>query len=406
MKIIKLLAIAASLLLVRFASAQETFKVGVAQPEHAVITVTPAIPADSIVAAGTKLNVKIDVTDPAWAVDCGYISVKMGRWARNTEFMSKEFSFEVTADVTVNASIISASRLSGIKVINDVVFAKPGKKALKYDVFMPENISKPLPGVIIIHGGGWNSNCEDVMRGLGRAIAQSGRYIAFSIDYRWIAGYDGDENPTKLNNILEDVYGAILFIQEHAAEYGLDPTQLAVTGDSAGGQLSAQAAVMVEKVGNGGFGVKEGVYEFLPTYIPKGMDINAARESLKAIKAAAPSYGVFALETTKNYIKEESDEAINANLPTYSVPSIKVREIPFWLTRGSSDFLIKLEEVKTFQDALAAAGQRVEYVEVPEASHAFFDWKCDQRTQATWDKFGVPYTEQMVQFYDSVFYKK
>ena len=41
---------------------------------------------------------------------------------------------------------------------------------------------------------------------------------------------------------------------------------------------------------------------------------------------------------------------------------------------------------------------------VDGASHAFFDWKPDQRTKDTFAKYGVPYAAKMRQFFDEVFY--
>ncbi len=54
-------------------------------------------------------------------------------------------------------------------------------------------------------------------------------------------------------------------------------------------------------------------------------------------------------------------------------------------------------------DALVKAGQRVEYVQVGGASHAFFDWKPDEATKATFKKYGVYQCRQMELFFDSVF---
>ena len=102
----------------------------------------------------------------------------------------------------------------GYRTIQDVVYAKPGVKPLKYDVFIP-NGAKNLPGVIIIHGGGWSSNTEDIMRGLARELINDGKYVVCSIDYRWINKGDGDETPVTMANLIEDCYGAILHIQEH-----------------------------------------------------------------------------------------------------------------------------------------------------------------------------------------------
>ena len=129
----------------------------------------------------------------------------------------------------------------------------------------------------------------------------------------------------------------LLVIKNTLTPKVLDSTaRLAVTGDSAGGHLSASMATMIERVGDGGWGVKPGVYEYLPTYMPKGMTAKEAQKNLLAIKAA---------------------------------------------------------------------GHKAELVIVEDASHAFFDWKPDQRTKDTFAKYGVPYAADMMRFFDEVFYK-
>ena len=66
--------------------------------------------------------------------------------------------------------------------------------------------------------------------------------------------------------------------------------------------------------------------------------------------------------------------------------------------------LIGNEAVQSYADALKAAGQTVEYVQVEGAGHAFFDWKPDARTKATFKQYGVPYAAKMKEFFDAVFY--
>ena len=50
----------------------------------------------------------------------------------------------------------------------------PCVKKLKYDVYSPVG-AKKLPIVVIIHGGGWSSNTEEVMRGLSRDLVSGGK---------------------------------------------------------------------------------------------------------------------------------------------------------------------------------------------------------------------------------------
>lgn len=405
--LIKSLAVLAGAAICTGAMAQDTFKVKVDQPAHGKVTVTPAVPEDGVVKAGTVLNVKVEVTDEGWVFDSGYyLSMSDGMFYPTfKEVMTPEFQVTVNGDImSLGASIMEAERLEGHRVIQDVVYAKPGVKPLKYDVFIPDG-AKNLPGIVIIHGGGWSSNTEDIMRGLARELIKGGKYVVASIDYRWIGQRDGDEKPNTMNQLIEDCYGAILHIQEHAKKYGMDPTRLAVTGDSAGGHLSACMANLIERVGDGGWGKKPGVYEFLPTYLPKGMNAKKAQKSLMAIQAAAPSYGVFDRANLVRFASDLDEKGQKAIAPDDNIPSLNVRAIPQYLVLGTLDRTVKREPIEKYVEHLRAAGHNAELVIIEGASHAFFDWKPDQRTKDTFARYGVPYAADMMRFFDEVFYK-
>lgn len=379
------------------------FTVRVGEISNGRIETTPAVSSEGTVfQKGDVIRVK---TIPAagYSFDSGYSS-RNGGFAFYTEYSTPEFEITVGSDLYIGASFVESSRIEGIRTIQNIVYAQPGKKALKYDAFIPDGAAG-LPGIVIIHGGGWMMNDEEVMRGLARELARGGRYCVFSIDYRFQNNRDGDEVPTHMQDIMGDCYGAILHIQEHCAEYGLDPTRLGLTGDSAGGHLAAAIANDIEKVGDGGFGVRAGVYEVLPTYMPKGMTAAQAREKLLAIKATAPSYGIFSVEGIRRFFNDlGTDEEGEALAPLNNIPDAAKRAIPTWLIRGASDTLISDESVREYYDALVAAGQEAYYVYVAGAEHAFYDWKPDAKTKATFDRFGAPYAAAMKSFFDTIFY--
>lgn len=379
------------------------FKVTIGECTHGRVEVTPAIPAEGKeFPKGATLKIKA-IPDPGYAFECGYKAMG-GGFAFYTEYPAAEFEVTVDGACSVGASFVEPSRLQGYKCIQDIVYAKPGVKTLKYDAFIPDG-AKKLPGIVIIHGGGWQMNCEDVMKGLARELVKDGKYVVFSIDYRWNGTRDGDSEPNTMVDIIEDCYGAILHIQEHAAEYGLDPKRLAVTGDSAGGHLCASVATMIERVGDGGFGQKPGVYQYLPTYMPKGMSVKKARKSLKAIKAVAPNYGIFSVSGIERFVRNLPEEGKKAVAPIDNIPSPKSRKIPHWINRGTEDTLISDESTMEYYNALKAAGQEVYYVKVPGAAHAYYDWKPDSATKETFIKYGEPYARQMEDFFNTVFYK-
>ena len=391
-------------------AAKSTFTVTVDKVENGSITIDPPLPEDGKVPAGAVLTIKT-APAPGYALDSGYYA-QPGRSApMYYETVTPEFKVKVDHNWKVGASFIETKALEGFTLTPDVVYAQPGVKKLKYDVFSPKG-ARNLPCIVIIHGGGWSVNCEDVMRGLARELVRGGRYVVMSIDYRWIGTHDGDAVPNTMANIIEDVYGALAHIQQHAREYGGDPSRIAVTGDSAGGHLSAAAIDLVDHIGDGGFGVKPGVYEFKPTYLPPSKSVAQVRQDLtQAIKAAAPSYGVFGSAAlsrfaTGNGGPPDAQAATKAIAPLDNIPNIQQRAAPHYLLRGTRDMLIQNPEVQAYADALKAAGQRVEYVQVEGASHAFFDWKPDTQTKQTFVKYGIPYAAKMEEFFDTIFYPK
>ncbi len=388
-------------------NAQKTFSVTVDEVKNGTIKIDPAIPDNGQVAEGTVLTISAK-PDKNYALDAVYYSVK-GMWGdMYHESMASPYKVVINQDTKMGASFIEKDEVDHLVVTQNVPYAKPGVKQLKYDVFAPEG-AKNLPCIIIIHGGGWIWNTEDIMRGMARELTKDGKYVVFSIDYRWAGKSDGDEVGNTMADIIGDVFGAIAHIMEHAADYGGDPTRIAVTGDSAGGHLSAVAGTMPNKIGDGGFGETEGVFEFMPSYIPKNKTVDQVRaEMMAAIKAAAPSYGVFGSDILNHYSEDPkaNDTWKEAIAPLSNIPNAEERAIPHYLARGTKDGLITDEAVKRYVDALVDAGQRVEYVQVGGAGHAFFDWKPDDRTKATFKKYGVYYINEMEAFFDSVFYPK
>ncbi|MGN7513543.1 MAG: alpha/beta hydrolase [Allomuricauda sp.] len=384
---------------------QDNFKVTLVSPENGSYTVSPEIPEDGMVSSGTELTVQANPSE-GFSLDAIYYTYKGGMWGTTSvENFTSTMKITVDRDMSIGATFVEDGLVSNLNVTRDVVYAKPGVKPLKYDVYSPKG-AENLPFAIIVHGGGWSSNNEDIMRGLARELAKGDQYVVVSIDYRWVNQLDGDEEPNAMHELIEDVFGAIAHIQEHAAEYGGDPTKIAITGDSAGGHLSASAAILSPMIGDGGFGKANDVYEFMPSYMPNGKTVEAVnKEITEAIKVVAPSYGPFSAEDFKQFMPQQAGkEYFDAVSPATHVPNVADRAIPHFIVRGTQDPLISNEVVQPYVEDLKKNGQTVEYIQVEGAGHAFFDWKPDAQTRATFAKFGVPYAAEMKSFFNSVLY--
>lgn len=382
-----------------------SFTVTLVPPAHGKVQLTPPLPADGKYPAGTVVTVTA-TPDSGYALDSTWYSVA-GRFGQMYhESMTSGFKVTVDQDKRIGASFIEEAAVEHLTAKYDIVYATPGVKPLKYDVYMPKGATN-LPMIVIVHGGGWTANDEDIMRGLARELTRGGRFVVASIDYRWGGKADGDATENTMADLIGDVFGGIAHIAEHAAEYGGDPTRIGVTGDSAGGHLSAAAALMPNMIGSGGFGKTPGVFEFMPSYLPKGKTAEQVRDELsRSIKAAAPSYGVFGAARLNPYSEAHTEDQAwkDAIAPLSHIPKASERPVPQFLTRGTQDRLIPDDGVKAFVEALVEAGQRVEYIQVGGAGHAFFDWKPDENTKATFRKYGVYYAASMRDFFESVLY--
>jgi acetyl esterase len=105
-------------------------------------------------------------------------------------------------------------------------------------IYTPDNpTGEALPLVVLFHGGGFIAGSPDSHDGGTRELCAQAGAIVVSVDYRLAPEH-------KFPVAAEDCHAALLWATEHATELGGDATRLAITGDSAGGNLAAAVALM------------------------------------------------------------------------------------------------------------------------------------------------------------------
>ena len=95
----------------------------------------------------------------------------------------------------------------------------------------------PFPVTMMFHGGGWVIGDLDTADGQSRYVCRDTPCVVVSVDYRLAPDH-------RFPAAAEDCYDATKWVYDHADELNVDPTRLAVSGDSAGGNLAAVVALM------------------------------------------------------------------------------------------------------------------------------------------------------------------
>lgn len=96
----------------------------------------------------------------------------------------------------------------------------------------PVGAEEPLPIVLHYHGGGYMAGDLDSHDGIARWYCRHADAIVVAVDYRLAPEH-------RFPAAVEDAYAALRWAAEHALDIGAEGERVAVTGDSAGGNLSA-----------------------------------------------------------------------------------------------------------------------------------------------------------------------
>lgn len=279
----------------------------------------------------------------------------------------------------------------GVKAWRDVTYqVNPGYRPQIVDIYVPAG-KGPHPLVLYIHGGGWmgghtrQSGAFDNFPKMLAAFAAEGFTVA-SVEYR----LSGEATfPAQ----AKDVFAALRFLRQNAAQYHIDPTRVGVFGGSAGGHLAALTGLACT---NG--------------KIDATLDPASANDT--CVQATAAWYGIHDFATMPRITQKDSAEqrllgckdgicpaeAIRAASP---VSYVDVKDAPVLLLHGVDDKVVPVGQSQQLEAALKAAGVPVSATYYPGIDHSFMGATPDdtRRTSlkamnATFDffhdKLGVP----------------
>jgi acetyl esterase/lipase len=245
-----------------------------------------------------------------------------------------------------------------VRVDRDIRFSEYGGRGL-LDVYRPawRDVTN-APVLLQVHGGGWMIGRKDQQGVPLMQLMAAHGWVCVAINYRLAPR---DHFPAQ----VIDVKRALAWIRDHIADYGGDPDYVAITGGSAGGHLTALAALTAGD----------------PAYQPGFEDADTG------VAVAAPHYGVYDIAGATGLRSaqrlrdeffapkvmgrtwEEDPEAFEAGSP---ILRLHPDAPDFFVVHGAQDSLVDVEQARLFVERLGAISNRtVAYAELPGTQHAF-----------------------------------
>ena len=212
------------------------------------------------------------------------------------------------------------------------------------------------PVLLQVPGGGW---------AIGMRRPQAYPLMSLMAERGWVCvsiAYRVSPRHTWPAHIV-DVKRALAWVKENIAEYGGDPDFVAISGGSAGGHLTALAALTPNE----------------PEWQPGFEDADTS------VAAAVPIYGRYDwfsdegagrpefISVLQRYIvKKRFTEHRQDYLDASPITKVRPDAPPFFVLHGTDDSIIPVQEGRAFAEALEQKSDSpVVYAEIPHAQHAF-----------------------------------
>ncbi|HCP83206.1 MAG TPA: hypothetical protein DIT88_02290, partial [Planctomycetaceae bacterium] len=132
-------------------------------------------------------------------------------------------------EIGLKQSSLELQNYKSVIADEEITYAQYGDRSLQLDLYSPANVDSPVPGVIVVHGGGWHSGTRQKFARIAEELAYRG-FVAATISYRL-----ADEAAFPAG--IQDCNAATRWMRANAKRLMVDPERIAAIGGSAGGHL-------------------------------------------------------------------------------------------------------------------------------------------------------------------------
>lgn len=212
---------------------------------------------------------------------------------------------------------------------------------VRIHVFKPRDwqASDRRPGFIWFFGGGWTHGTPSNAAGWCKWAADLG-YVGIAPDYRVQERF----GTSPLESVA-DARLALHWVEEHAAELGIDPQRIVVGGGSAGGHVALWTAIKHSPPGS----TEAEAPQFRPIAL---MLLSAVSDTTKEKGYAPQRFGA-------NTLALSAVDQLDPTMP------------PVIAFHGDADKTVPQAQTLALRDKLLATGNVCEFVNVPGGDHNF-----------------------------------
>ena len=224
------------------------------------------------------------------------------------------------------------------------VFKKVGDVELRLHVVKPKDwkASDKRACWVTFFGGGWTSGTPARSITYAKWAAKNG-LVGVAPDYRTRNRFN-----TQPEDCVADGRAAVRWIQDHAAELGVDPAKIVVQGSSAGGHVAAWTAIPDPVT-------PETASDLVPNPAPMGLIL-----LWPVTDTGTNGYG-----GPKRFGNDEAranNLSVTGRMPAKMPPTLAFH--------GTADKTVKFENSQAFTDKMKANGNLCELIVFPDAPHS------------------------------------
>ena len=241
---------------------------------------------------------------------------------------------------------------ANLRIVRDLIYASYGERQLRLDLYLPpQKSNRPIPGIVVVRGGGWRQGDKEAFAFIAGFLAKSG-FAAVCIEYR-------ASGEARFPAAVHDTKAAVRWLRANASRYGVDPQAIGAIGCSAGGHLVALLGTSHYEKELEGVGGNPG-----------------ASSRVQAVVAMAPVTDLLTASSDRAveaFIGQPLTEQAEKWKAASPVVYVNQESAPILLIHSRTDKAVPHEQSVKLQARYKEVGMHAELVTIADAPHAFWN---------------------------------